>query len=256
MKALAVLNVGGQSIHPKSRESFEAAAARWGVEFVELRGRLAPVHIFWQKAFAPVRLADYERVLQLDADMLIRDDAPDPFALVPAESIGVVSACQFPGAAGDVGYEDGKIISRHREFCVGQWSKWTGLPACPDSKHLNGGFFLYGPQVHAGLFHRLRECGQRNRWNPRRLPEQVCLSLLLHSKAAPATWLPAAWNTVAAGQDIRPEHNTGRMNGFIYHFTGRKLRGQRIDRTAWRVMQSDGFSARPAVESAGVRQAV
>jgi hypothetical protein len=236
-KALATLNVGGRSLHPESRRSFEAAAARWGCDFVELRNPLAPHHIFWQKAFVPIRLADYERVLQLDADMLIREDAPNPFDLVPVGSVGVVSAHQFPNAG---------AIEKNREACVSAWAGWTGLRPCPDTHHLNGGFFLYGPRQHAGLFARLRECGHRRKWNPRRLPEQVCLSLLLWNEVAPATWLPQEWNTVAAAQGIRPEHNTGTMNGFIYHFTGKPLRGRRIGRTRWRVTRSDEFSDPPA----------
>ncbi len=253
-KALATLNVGGRSLHPESRRSFQAAAARWGCEFVELLKPLAPHHIFWQKAFVPVRLCDFDRVLQLDADMLIREDAPDPFDLVPVENIGVVSACQFPPDPADIGYLNGVAISIHRDKCVRAWAEWTGLRPCPDTHHLNGGLFLYGPQQHAGLFARLRDCGHRRGWNPRRLPEQVCLSLLLHSGAAPATWLPPEWNTVAAAQGIRPDHNTGRMRGYIYHFTGKHLRGRRIGRTAWRVTQSDGCAAPPAVESLVERQ--
>jgi hypothetical protein len=234
MKALATLNVGGKSMHPESRKSFESAAKRWGCEFVELRSQLAPVHIYWQKAFVPVRLCDYERVLQLDADMLIRDDAPSPFDLVPPDAVGVVSAHQFPPNADDIGYQNGLAISRHRDKCVRAWAGWTGLKTCPDTHHLNGGFFLYGPQQHAELFAKLRDCGQKRGWFPRRLPEQACLSLLLWNKAAPVMWLPQEWNTVAAAQGIRPDHNTGTMAGYIYHFTGRHLRGRRIGRTKWR----------------------
>jgi len=234
-KALATLNVGGKSLHPKSRASFEAAARRWGCQFVELRRPLAPCHIFWQKAFVPVRLCDFDRVLQLDADMLIRSDAPNPFDIVPAETIGVVSACQFPPNEADIGYLEGVAISKHRDKCVGEWAGWTGLKPCPDTHHLNGGFFLYGPQKHAGVFARLRRCGQGKGWYPKRLPEQACLSLLLHNGIGRATWLPQTWNTVAACQALRPEHDTGEMKSFIYHFTGREERHERIARCRWRV---------------------
>lgn len=232
--ALVTLNIGGSSLHPKSRESFEAAASRWGCEFVELTNRLAPCHVFWQKAFVPVRMCDFDRVLQLDADMLVRADAPSPFGLVPDDSVGVVSACQFPPGSGDIWLREGVAISKHRTRCVAEWAKRTGLRPCPDTHHLNGGFFLYGPQEHAGVFARLRRCGQASGWCPRRLPEQVCLSLLLWNGVGRATWLPQEWNTVAAGQRIRPEHNTGTMKGFIYHFTGRENRAERIERCYWR----------------------
>lgn len=242
--ALAVLNVGGGCIHQKSRESFLSACDRWGCDFVEFTEPLRDIHHFWQKAFAPLRLADYDRVIQLDADMLIRWDAPSPFDLVPEDHIGVVSARQFDPPEFDRAESAASIISRHRDKCVRVWAARMGMEPCHDSKHLNGGLFLYSPRHHEQLFRHLRGVGESAGWTKWRLPEQASLSVLIDNTDAKVTWLPHEWNVVAAAQAHRPEHNTGVMNGFIYHFTGPTRRRARIQRTRWQKSPCDEIAQR------------
>lgn len=252
MNALLVLNVGGRSLHPKSRASFRDAARRWGVEFVERVTPLAPVHHFWQKAFAIEEMQAYERVLQLDADMLIRWDAPSPFDLVPEDHIGVVSSRQFTPPPRDFlltpptdTEHQGLWISRHRDMCVQGWARHMKMEPCHDERHLNGGFFLYSPTIHRPLFAELREVGQSAKWTQWRLPEQASLSVLLHNHKVPQTWLPHTWNIVAAHQrHIREEYATGYMNGYIYHFTGKVKRGERINNTTWEKAPCDEIAQR------------
>jgi hypothetical protein len=249
--ALATLNVGGKSLHQKSRASFLEACQRWGCEFIEFTDPLAPCHHFWQKTFAPLRLSQYDRVLQLDADMLIRWNAPSPFDLVPDTHIGVVSSRQFTPPDSDyatrplsAGEKAGVWISKHRTRCIGRWAERMGMDPCHDEWHLNGGFFLYSPGRHAELFSQLRDVGEKAGWTRWRLPEQAALSVLLANTDTPATWLGHEWNTVAACQRIRPEHSTGYMQGWIYHFTGRQHRGKRISRTRWEASPCDEIAAR------------
>lgn len=251
-KALAVLNVGERSIHKASRASFLSACDRWGCEFVEFTQPLHNCHHFWQKAFAIERLTAYDRVLQLDADMLIRWDAPSPFDLVPDDHIGVVSARQFTPPPQDFAVTPptasehrGLVISRHRDGCVRTWAARMGMEPCHDERHLNGGFFLYSPRIHAALFGQLRSVGEASGWNKWRLPEQAALSILLHNLDVPQTWLPKEWNIVAAAQrHTRPEHHTGFMNGYIYHFTGKVDRGKRIANTMWQKAPCDEIAER------------
>lgn len=250
--AIAVLNVGMKSLHKASRESFLCASERWGCEFVEFTQPLHPCHHFWQKAFAIEKLMVYDRVLQLDADMLIRWDAPSPFDLVPSDHIGVVSARQFTPPPRDFaitpptdGEHQGLVISKHRDWCIKTWAARMGMEPCHDEGHLNGGFFLYSPSVHAALFEKLRSVGEASGWNKWRLPEQAALSILLHNLEVPQTWLPREWNIVAAAQrHTRPEHHTGFMNGYIYHFTGKVDRQRRIANTRWQKAPCDEIAQR------------
>jgi len=242
--AMAVLNVGGKCIHPNSRESFLAACERWGCDFVEFTEPLHGVHHFWQKTFAPLKLTEYDRVIQLDADMLIRWDAPSPFDLVPEDSIGVVSSRQFDPPEFDRGESAASIISKHRDRCIRAWAARMGMAPCHDTKHLNGGFFLYSPRHHEQLFRHLRGVGESAGWTKWKLPEQASMSVLLDNTDTKATWLGHEWNVVAAAQGHRPEHNTGRMNGYIYHFTGPQRRALRIARTRWQRGACDEIAER------------
>lgn len=246
MNAVVVLNVGGKSLHPKSRDSFNSAAARWGADFVEITEPLAPVHHFWQKAFAIEQLQQYERVVQMDADMLIRWDAPSPFDAVPEHHIGVVSSRQFHPPPEDLDTPSpGRWISKHRDRCIQAWARRMGMEPCGDEWHLNGGFFLYSPAGHRDLFKRLRAVGEAAGWTKWRLPEQAALSVLLYNTQVPQTWLPHTWNLVAAHQrHIREEYCTGFMNGYVYHFTGKVRRGRRIDATRWEKAPCDEIAER------------
>jgi len=245
VNALAVLNVGLKSLHPKSRESFLSAADRWGVEFVEITEPLAPVHHFWQKAFVIEALQRFDRVVQMDADMLIRWDAPSPFDLVPSNHIGVVSARQFVPAAADATESKTGWISRHRDACIRVWARRLEAEPCHDEWHLNGGFFLYSTSAHRELFARLRGVGEAANWTRWKLPEQASLSVLLYNLKTPQTWLPQTWNIVAAQQGhIREEYCTGCMNGYVYHFTGKQNRKKRIDRTRWQKSPCDEIAQR------------
>lgn len=79
MDALITLNVGN-FISQNARSSMLAAAARWQVDFVEVTHSTHPrLHPAYQKCSVLSRLRHYERVVLLDGDILIRDDAPNCF---------------------------------------------------------------------------------------------------------------------------------------------------------------------------------
>ena len=234
-KAIAVLNIGGRSLSVKAKHSFRTAAYNWGCDLVEIRDPLKEgVHHFWQKTFVCDHLEKYDRVVQLDADMMIRWDCPSPFDLVPVDSFGVVSARQF---------ENGPII-HHRQKCVGHWAKVMGMQACPDEKHLNGGFFLYSPKHHSKLWAECRAVGESQGFTSKFLPEQASMSVLLWNKKCPQTWLPHTFNAVGAATYFRPQLTTWRMNDYIYHFTGQERRQKRINGVDWWKQECDECSSR------------
>lgn len=223
-RALAVLNIGGKSLHPKSRASFMAACARWGCDFKEFTEQIAPrVHHYWQKAFVIERLQEYDQVLQLDADMLIRSDCPSPFDLVPHDAIGVVSARQCLTHA----------WIRGREVSMAAWAKRLKMKKPNDFRHLNGGFILYSPETHAPLFSEWRKIGRRYKFTPKELPEQATLSILVgNTPGLRVVWLPHTFDCVGVNQLSRQDRIGSRMKGYIYHFNhGDKQR--RIDGTMW-----------------------
>ena len=228
MNALVTLNLN-DFMPPQVRESFHAAADRWGVKYVEITAPLGPQHHFWQKAIIPLsRYADsFDRVLQLDADMLIRSDCPSPFEIVPPENVAVVSHVQ-PGRPPHMRFERMKAA----------WAKHQGLvPYRKSRDHLNLGLFLYSPPRHATLLRRWAQVGSDCNWSTWvSVPEQFALSCLLPMMRVPVTWLPWTFNTIRAMQ--RPMlAGPGVMKTYIYHFNGPHGRNlpAMVAKCQWRV---------------------
>ena len=225
MNALVTLNLN--SFMPsKVRDSFQAAAQRWDVAYVEITTPLAPIHHFWQKAIIPLSqgVAGFDRVLQLDCDMLVGSDCPSPFDLVPATNVGVVSRCQHRNRVPRMQFESRKP----------GWAREMGLtPYAHPWQHLNAGFIMYGPQQHAALLAAWQAAGRRCKWSDScTVPEQFALSCLLQSMNVPVTWLPASFNTLRAR--LRP---AGPMQTYIYHYNGPRGRNLEaaVGRHQWKL---------------------
>ena len=223
-RAIAFLNIGGKSIHAKSRQSFEAAAKRWGADLVEFKKPIeAGVHHYWQKAFVINEIAAYDQVLQLDADMLIHADAPSPFDLVPVEAMGFVSSRQY--------MKPGLIASR--ESSTKLWSQRLSMSPPQDLKHINAGLWLYSPKHHQKIFERLRAIGRAHNFTFRNIPEQASMTVLVaNQKDHPVVWLPRSFNVVDARHRDRPDRSYQSMFGWIYHFTGQN-KDKRINEVWW-----------------------
>lgn len=79
--AILVVNLD-DSLHPRSRDSIRHAASRWGCQFVEMVARPPGglnVHPLYLKCWTFDMVPSADRILSLDSDVMIREDAPDPF---------------------------------------------------------------------------------------------------------------------------------------------------------------------------------
>ena len=208
MNALVTLNV--HSFLPeKARASFKNAADRWGVRYIEITEPLAAVHPFWQKCLVATshHTGGLDRVLQLDADMLVRSDCPNPFNMVPSDHFGVVSRVQ-PGRP--------KWLSAPN--CGKRFAKVFDLaPYERPEEHLNAGFILYNPSAHQDILIRWREAGAYSGWRNVGFPEQMALSCILHQHTESVTWMPWQFNACSIGRR-RLELPPGPMLAYIYHF--------------------------------------
>ena len=226
-RVIATLNIGGKSLRPQSRASYQAAAERWGAEFMEIRKPIRQgVHHFWQKMLVPGLLPDGTRVLQLDADMLIRGDAPSPFDLVAPDHIGLVAA-QPPYRS----TPPGRTVMGNRGRGVALWASRMKTPLrVPPGRYLNAGFFLYTTEVARPIFRDAYEIAQRSGFCTKGLPEQAVVSLLLHRDQHPTTWLPYHWNTLQlnASRVGRPWRHSA-LSTFIHHFFGEKKHIHEVD---------------------------
>ena len=75
--------------------TIEAYARRIGAEFIVWRDFAGHTMPHYQKLELGKLLNDYDRVLFLDTDILVRDDTPDLFQLVPEDSLGMLEESKF-----------------------------------------------------------------------------------------------------------------------------------------------------------------
>jgi hypothetical protein len=216
-QALVVFNIN-DFMPPIARHHFLAAAERWGCQFVEIVQPLSDSHWFWQKASIPTSLyvQPYDRVLQLDADMLVMPDCPNPFDVTPSEAFGVVSRVQ-PGRPG---------FSFNKE----QWGAYYDiLPYENAEQHLNAGFLLYRPRDHKALLEEWPTYADPGPWpSPCGVPEQFVLSCLLTHRPIAVHWLPWPFNACRA-----PWKNGIPDNAYIAHFHGPRHRPLAVQMQAY-----------------------
>ena len=94
MKALAVVNIGN-FLSQNARESMQAAAVRWGADYVEISTRrLGASYPSTEKATVPQRLCGYDIVACFDADTVISEAAPSIFDELGGASIAAVKDMQ------------------------------------------------------------------------------------------------------------------------------------------------------------------
>lgn len=222
-RCIATLAVGEGVLHPKSLESCEHAAQRWDAELIVFREPVADCHPWWQKVFVIDRLQSYDHVLQLDADMLIARDCPNPFACCDPSRLGVCHDLQHRRQ-----WRFGKWLQNQGR----RWAEDLELPLPDPGEWLNAGFLLYGPRQLVGWFHLARAIGRIHDYPAWGLGDQSVLTILCKSFRI-HDWLPNRWNCVHAGTHWRPDLPR-RMRGTIYHFCGeRSTRAARIESTTW-----------------------
>ncbi len=106
MNHLLTINVGDY-MHPNVRASLQDAASRWDARYIEVTeafGLAGPKDPYGMKAewFRWPDLADDDKVLLLDSDLLIRGDCPNLFDLTLSNRVGVVRNFQGDHTADEV----------------------------------------------------------------------------------------------------------------------------------------------------------
>ncbi len=222
--ALVTINIGNV-LHQKSRESFKAAAARWGAEYIEIT---LPIKAtggkpHWQKAFLADHLINFDRCVYYDADILIRDDCPSVFDMTPQGYLGIVTNDQIDGNIW-------KPAPGNRYWSsLQEWSKRLGIPFTNLHEHCNSGMIVFEPKIHSDLFTKWSEAGKScNYGAPTKLIDQACFSVLI-TQVKNKTWLPMQFNTLIYRHELIKA--AGYMQTFVYHYTGH--RKDKLNETDW-----------------------
>lgn len=190
--------------------SVQRYAERHGCDVVNLREpRLDLTVLRWRRRWRNLHLEkfqihdlleDYDRILYLDADVLIHPDAPNLFDRVPENAFGAVNE--------QLGLEAPK---REQEW---RWMQ-RRLGRLPNTPHryFNAGVMLFSRQ-HQELFaHRGRRFAA-GRW-----PDQNTLNYYAQREAVQMCWLSEEWNCMPVfGESFTQAER--RRNAFMVHYAG------------------------------------
>lgn len=148
MNAIAIINTN-RYWPGNARASVFDAADRWNAKVVEFTD-IPAASVFREKFRIHRRLAEYERVLYLDADILVRSDCPDPFEIVPPN--------QFAGVCN---YQCDERLTDRLEMDWHAWSRlceWLGRKEFSITQAINGGFLMWTPDLHNPIIDNLDAC--------------------------------------------------------------------------------------------------
>jgi len=213
-RVIAVLDLPPRRATQNVRESFEAAAKRWGAEVLWIGEHLQTVHPFWQKMFACGHVhqkAGPAHVLQLDNDMLIRSDCPSPFDLLTPKQFGMVAERQSANNRID----NGGWQQRAQEI----WARRCGVRPAPTWLHPNGGLYLYGSEMYGPMFARIiRHLIPTWGASDQATDESLIVNQLYNDHPGYIQFLPSDFNVsmvYSAAWAINPV-----MQSYVYHFVG------------------------------------
>lgn len=119
--------------------SISSYASKIGAEFL-IVNEFSSSTPHWEKFQIYNLLNKYERIIYFDSDIIIRDDCPDLFKIVPKNSIGLFNEAPFT---------DGRIVSMNQaiqDHKLISLEKWNG-------KYYNTGVMIVS-RIHKYLFKR------------------------------------------------------------------------------------------------------
>ena len=223
-RALVTINVG-EVLCPNARRSFEAAAARWKADYVELNGPCTPdapsPNLLKFELF---RLCAADRAFYIDGgDAIIRSDAPSPFDLCPPTHLAPSATIRTERPTS-------------RSSAISRKSNGAVQPLPGHAARLRLVFQRRSPGADARDARRdarPRAPAGRAAQRPRRLvrwQDQTFLNYAAVDLGVPILLMDETWNY------MQPE-DIGHWNGmerFVYHFAGSPGRGKVLPSLDWR----------------------
>jgi hypothetical protein len=181
-----------------SHPTVEAYAERIGAEFIvwdDYGGHAMP---HYKKLELGGLLRQYERVLYIDTDILVRPDAPDIFAIVPEDSLGAL--------------EEGQYYADRKEWTLHYMSSIGYEPRDWDGRYFNAGVLVLS-QVHRDLF--VQPPVEVDNFR-----EQTYLNVLFAMKHTKIFELPYRFNRVYCMDWFYGEQ---RFDSYFLHYAGINL---------------------------------
>lgn len=125
----------GELTHPRIKQY----ADKIGADFLAItEQKISQTTPHWEKFQIRELLDTYDRILYLDTDILIREDCPDLFDIVPENELGV--------------FNEGKFTDRSKELMI-DCCKAYGVQMDWDAEYYNTGVMVIS-KAHKDLFNR------------------------------------------------------------------------------------------------------
>lgn len=235
----------------QSIESIRFAAHRWECDFYEIsyfKHKDSPSTLFWDRIWAMENFKNFDKVLIVDPDVIINEEAPNIFDLMePTTDLCVVhninrdraSTPYFENISLTISTLHNTIDVLKRK--INNFSEVTYL-----ENYFNMGVFLYRPKSLSPIIQEMKElmfddeelmkylsfkeCGD---WFP---AQNFTNAYLTHANLN-IKFLPKEWNWLSPDIDTEcnEEYFWGKMKPYIYHFTGTNLSKERLKTyTKWK----------------------
>lgn len=187
-------------------------AARCGADYMVRGWRWPDEEAFWQRLSITDLMDAYDRILVLDADTLVRADAPNLFDLVPADHLGMADEGQtYP--------PDGPP---KREASIAKFALDHGL----DPKPWNGCYYNIGIILASACHHDVLTIPQdrwRGVWN-----EQCLVNGRIHALGIPVFDIGWQYNMMGCMQTLPGVPQNG-ADAYIVHFAGNRPIGSIVE---------------------------
>jgi len=156
-KYLVTLNAPANDnvLTPNGRQSLLSAARRWGADYIEIASPPFPDHHYRSKVHYDKKLPE-GRICYVDGDVVLRDDCPSPFDIIPEGRLGLVRS-HHPSHGGATHHVDNNL-PRWIEGIggIGEYDLRTEYP--------NTGFVVFDLPTHREMFDEARRISESH-WN-------------------------------------------------------------------------------------------
>lgn len=206
-RAVVTMSIGKEyeTIASLTHPSIKAYAERIGAEFVNLSSTDDINMPHWNKFQLYGVLAKFKRVIWLDTDLIVRDDCPDLFEIVPEEEFGI--------------FEEGKFAPRME--IMAKAIETYAEPVEWDGSYFNTGVMVVS-RFHREIFRRpfsdkLEESALKTFEIPSFLGEQSYLNIRLAQSGVEICKLPYRFNRMSLMDERTGEP---RHASYIVHYAG------------------------------------
>ena len=230
--AILTVNLNG-ALCENSRGSMQAAAQRWGADYVEVDEgffsakpgpAVSPAAL---KCFC-FELTDRDAYFVLDADTLVSAECPNPFVVFPGPELVAVSngSARFPDLVQILGcefFEWAKLAAEEPRLAGAQYQI---------GGYFNTGMMLLKRRAHAEMFRLVSDVVKADHglgWN-----DQTPINMAAVALAVKVWLVDERWNYIhprTLGGGWLKMRSTGQ---YIYHGAGEPSRNEWLNRADWR----------------------